>query len=73
MSMDRTAEPRGERLIGAIRASSAPASGAHGIVLTLTRAQLRFVSLEVEATLPHAFVTYTVTEDEVQVSGDKGW
>ena len=40
MGMDRTAESPGERLIRVIRASSASASGAHGIVLTLTRAQL---------------------------------
>ena len=52
---------------------SVSAEGAHGIALTTTCAQLRFVGLEVEATFPHAVVPTTLIDDEMQVSGVEGW
>jgi hypothetical protein len=73
LGLDMTTELSKEQLIKAIRAISASVTGAHKIALTIMRAHFQLVSLDFDATFPHAIVPTTLIDDEMQISGDEGW
>ena len=73
LGLDLTLELSKEQLIKAIRTVGSSATGAYKIALTIMRADFQLVSLDFDATFPHAIVPTTLIDDEMMINGDEGW